>query len=377
MTQIVEGIFPAIFELLGQELLNLTQARQRDCQEVAKRLAMEVARICAESERIQSSGEVAEWAQKLACLRLKQCLHYYELGSVEGRRDLHSTLAAIVYGYINVAHRSSSYSARTTLIEDFLQGFYLEAFNAFRREAQLPMTYHPRTRLEIAEFMAFAERYAKRRIRLKGNRSQQLIILRSQTFSQQQPSEDLVDIEGASEGSGSDAEGEWSTPRLPQVRKAMSNQEDIYLVDDITEKVIHLLLKYLQERDQQQCADYFVLRLLDLPTWQIEWILAINPRERDYLQQRFKYHLERFALGPQWELVHEWLEAGLDQNLGLMPQQWQEFLAQLTADQIKHLHLKRKNQDEEAIATELGCSIIQGQKRWIKILALAWTIRNG
>jgi len=372
----VEQIFTTIFELLWQQLQNSTQAGQRNCREVAHRLATEVARICVESQRIQMSGEVEEWAKKLAQLRLKQCLHYYQQGSVKGRQDLHSTLAAIVYGYINPSYRLASYAARTTLIEDFLQAFYLEAFNAFRRETELPLTYHPKTRLDIAEFMAFAERYAKRRIRLKGNRSQQLIILRAQTFSQQQPPEELVDIETASEGGSSDSDSEWSSPALSQVRKAISNQVQIPEADEITEKVVQMLLEYLEERGQQKCADYFVFRLLDLATSQIEWILEITPRERDYLQQRFKYHLERFSLGPHWQLVHEWLEASLEQNLGLMPQEWETFTNKLTEEQRKHLNLKQDRVDDEAIADQLDCTLTQIQKRWIKILAKAWAIRN-
>ena len=372
----MEQIFTTIFELLWQQLQKSTQAGERNCRQVAHRLAEEVTRICIESQRIQASGEVEEWAKKLAQLRLKQCLHYYQQGSVKGRQDLHSTLAAIVYGYINPSYRSASYRARTTLIEDFLQAFYLESFNAFRRETELPLTYHPKTRLDIAEFMAFCERYAKRRIRLRGNRSQQLIILRAQTFSQQQPPEDLVDIQSASAGGNSDSDSEWSSPALSQVRKAMSNQEQIPEADEITEKVVQMLLEYLQERKQQECADYFVFRLLDLATSQIEWILEITPRERDYLQQRFKYHLERFALGPHWELVHEWLEAGLEQNLGLMPQEWKTFTEQLSEEQQKHLNLRQNNLNDEAIANELGCTPNQVQKRWIKILAQAWAIRN-
>jgi len=372
----VEQIFTTIFELLWQQLQNSTQAGQRNCRQVAHRVAGEVTRICIESQRIQASGEVEEWAKKLAQLRLKQCLHYYEQGSVKGREDLHSTLAAIIYGYINPSYRSASYAARKTLIDDFLQAFYLEAFNAFRREAELPLTYNPKTRLDIAEFMAFTERYAKRRIRLRGNRSQQLIILRAQTFSQQQPPEDLVDIESASQGGSSHSDSEWSTPGLSQVRKAISNQEQLPEADEIIEQVVEMLLAYLQERNQQDCADYFVFRLLDLATSQIEWILEITPRERDYLQQRFKYHLERFALGPHWELVHEWLEAGLEQNLGLMPQDWQTFTEQLSDEDQKHLELRQNNLDDEAIAHELGCTLTQVQKRWIKILAKAWEIRN-
>ncbi len=72
------------------------------------------------------------------------------------------------------------FQARYSLIEDFLQSFYSESLKAFRRENELPDGYQPRTRLELAEYMAFTEQYAKRRISLPNGQNQQLIVLRAQ-----------------------------------------------------------------------------------------------------------------------------------------------------------------------------------------------------
>jgi hypothetical protein len=154
--QSVDGIY----QLLSTELKEHVKTSEQACQEVAQRLHQEVVRICAESQRIQDSGEVLSWATALAKHRLEQCLHYYKLGSRRGRVDLHSTLSAIVYRYITPSKSQQSYQARLTLIEDFLQGFYMEALNAFRRETQLGPSYTPRSLLQLAEYMAFTERYA-------------------------------------------------------------------------------------------------------------------------------------------------------------------------------------------------------------------------
>lgn len=147
--------------------------------------------------------------------------------------------------------------------------------------------------------------------------------------------------------------------------------------DSLRENVVQELIAYLEERQQNDCADYFSLRLQDLPTQEIEAILGLTPRQRDYLQQRFKYHLMRFALSHRWELVHEWLEADLDRNLGLTPAQWQQFQEQLEPDQKDLLRLKQQGVPDTEIAQKLDCTVNQVNKRWFKLLNLAWEIRNG
>jgi hypothetical protein len=365
-----------IFQLLFKELQQSTKASEQNCHDVATRIAAEVNRICNESKRIQASGAIESSAITLARHRLQQCLRYYQLGSNRGRVELHSTLSAIIYRYINPPQKQLSYQGRLTIIEDFLQSFYLEALNAFRRESQLDSTYRPQTLLELAEYMAFTERYGKRRIPLPG-RQQQLIILRAQTFSQQQPPETSVDIEQAAEGSSNEADGTWEEPAVQQLRLAMAMQPEPEPEEDtLRSVVITELINYLEQRQQSDCADYFSLRLQDLSAQEIEEILGLTPRQRDYLQQRFKYHLIRFALLHRWELVHEWLEASLPTNLGLTPQQWQAYIAQLDDKQRSLLELKQQGQVDEKIAKTLGLSMSQLQKRWFKILELAWEIRN-
>ncbi len=365
-----------IFKLLFEEFQQSTKASEQNCHDVATRIAAEVYRICNESKRIQASGSVENSAITLARHRLQQCLRYYELGSNRGRVELHSTLSAIIYRYINPPQRQLSYQGRLTIIEDFLQSFYLEALNAFRRENQMGPTYRPQTLLELAEYMAFTERYGKRRIPLPG-RQQQLIILRAQTFSQQQPPETSVDIEQAAEGSANDSDGSWEEPAVQQLRSTMATQPEPEPEEDTLRSVVIMeLMDYLEQRQQSDCADYFSLRLQDLSAQEIESVLGLTSRQRDYLQQRFKYHLIRFALLHRWELVHEWLEVSLHTNLGLTPQQWQAYTTHLDDKQQSLLELKQQGEPDEKIAKTLGLSMAQLQKRWFKILEQAWEIRN-
>jgi hypothetical protein len=365
----------AIFQLVFSELNQATRASEQNCRNAATRIVEEVNRICTESKRIQASGEVETWSTTLARHRLKQCLKYYQLGSHRGRVELHSTLSAVVYRYITPPQVQSSYQARLTLIEDFLQGFYIESLNAFRRENHLPADFRPRGLLELAEYMSFTERYGKRRIPLPGRRSQQLIILRAQTFSQQQPPETMVDIEQAAEGSSGESENRSAVP-MPQVREQMMAMEPEVPEDALRNTVISELMSYLEERQQKDCADYFALRLQDLPASEIEAILGLTARQRDYLQQRFKYHLIRFSLSHHWELVHQWLEADLERNFGLTPQQWQILQTRLSTNQQELLRLKQSGMADASIAQTIGLTPTQLQKQWSKLLEQAWEIRN-
>jgi hypothetical protein len=365
-----------IHQLLQKELQQYTKAKEANCSEVAGRFTKEVERICEMSQRIQASGEVQMWAVKLARHRLTQCLRYYQLGSRRGRVELHSTLSAIIYRYINVPQSPTSYQVRLQLMEDFLQGFYGEATKVFREQNQLDSRYIPRTLLELAEYMAFVERYAKRRIPLPGRRSQQLIILRAQTFSQQQPPEASIDMEQAAGGATGESDNPSHDSTVQQVRESMVSNDTDPLAGNLRQSVIDELLNYLEEQGQKECGDYLVLRLQDLPTNEIESILGLTPRQRDYLQQRFKYHLIRFALSHGWELVHQWLEADLERNLGLTSHEWQTFQGQLEPRQREILRLKKQGIKDPEILQTLGITANQLQNAWFKVLDIAWKIRN-
>ncbi|MEM8503940.1 MAG: heterocyst differentiation protein HetZ [Cyanobacteria bacterium P01_D01_bin.1] len=368
-----------LFERLSQRLVAQlksahTKASIRNCHQVARRIEKDARRVCAESQRIQNSGDVEGWADNLADIRLTQCLKYAQLGSTRGRLELHSTLSAIIYRYMTPPQVQASYQARIALIEDFLQNFYVESINAFRRENEVAATYQPRSSLELAEYMAFTERYAKRRIHFSKGRSQQLIILRTQTFSKQQPPETVVDIQQAIEGT--DIEQPRTAPLQRLREELVTDETGVEGKETVRNQVVEQLMDYLIEKGQQDCADYFALRLNDLPTNEIEEILQITPRERDYLQQRFKYHLLKFSFAHNWELVHEWLGAELWKNLGLTPHQWAHFQTEMNPTQERILTLKQQQQSDQEISNHLDITATQLRKQWSNLLEKAWDIRN-
>ncbi|NEQ97473.1 MAG: HetZ-related protein [Cyanothece sp. SIO2G6] len=368
----------------GQELPTITERGQA----VIQRLTNEVQRICEKSDRIQRSGDVESWLMTLAQHRLDKCLTYYRLGSKRGRVELHSTLSSMVYRHINPGRGQYGFQARYNLIEDFLQNFYIEVLKNFRKENELPLDYQPRTRLELSEYMAFSEQYAKRRISLPGRRNQQLVVLRAQAFSQRQPIETSMDIEMAVESArGEDAEQYSRSPIVQQVREQMVEDavdpSDSVLRDRVTSE----LIQYLEDQGQHDCVDYLVLKLKDLSAPEIDEMLKLTPRQRDYLQQRFKYHVEKFACSSHWQMVHQWIGADLDQNLGMPRQQWSVFVQSLKPQQRKLLELKQqqlgnRNEAEGAplsdqdIAKLLKCTPKQVQRGWVRLLNAAWKFRN-
>ena len=366
-----------LVKLLQQELKLEVKSTGQKVQAVAARIGNEVERICRKSDRIQASGRVRSWQVSLARHRLQKCLSYYRLGSQRARVELHSTLGAMVYRHIAPLRSQLGFQARYNLIEDFLQSFYIEALKAFRRENQLPAEYTPRISLEVSEYIAFTEHYAKRRISLPGGRNQQLIVLRAQGFAKRQPDETAIDMEVAVEfPRGEEAEAFSRSNVVQQVREQMVADTIDPSESVLRDRVIAELIQYLESQGQSDCIDYLVLKLQDLAAPEIDEILGLTARQRDYLQQRFKYHMGKFARNHNWKLVHQWLGADLDQNLGMAPQRWESFQQQLSPEQQQLLQLKQARVSESEIAQNLGCTLKQTQKRWSQLLDLAWQFRN-
>ena len=368
---------PNLEEIILDELSQTVGSKSQTVLGVAKRIATEVERMCDKSLRIQTSGEVYSWQVTLGRNRLHKCLSYYHLGAKQGRTELHSNLTAMIYRYVAPSQSQLGFQGRKNLIDDFLQEFYFASIAAFRREYELPR-FQPRTQLEIAEYMMFTENYAKRRITLPNGTNQQLIVLRVQAFVKRQPAETSVDIEQAIEVSKGeyDQQSSWSASTMQQVRSQIMTETVDPSEGMLRDRIITELLQYLESQGQSDCANYLVLKLQDFSAPHIDDVLKLTPRERDYLQQRFKYHVDKFARASHWKLVHQWLGADLDQKLGMSSQQWEEFLNQLSPQHRELLQLKKVNKFDEEIAKDLRWSLKQVQKQWMDLLELAWKYRN-
>ncbi len=113
-----------------EALANRIAIEPRCVEALANRIAIEVERICDKSSRIQTSGQIKSWQITLGRHRMQKCLRYYQLGSKQGRVELHSNLGAMVYRHVTISGSELGFEARYSLIEDFLQAFYIEAIKA-------------------------------------------------------------------------------------------------------------------------------------------------------------------------------------------------------------------------------------------------------
>jgi hypothetical protein len=377
LTPAVEMDVQALTDILLRELHSSLKTKPASAKTVMLRIALEVERICQKSDRIQDSGEIQTWQLNLGRHRLQKCVQYYKLGSKQGRVELHSSLAAMVYRHIAYVEAQLSFQARYNLIEDFLQAFYIESLRAFRREHDVAEDYTPRTRLELSEYMAFTEQYAKRQIGLPGRNRQRLIVLRAQSFAKGQPPETSIDIEMAVEGAKTEeAEAQSRSYAMQQVREQMVSEAVDPAEAVLRDRVIAELKRYLEAQGQSDCVQYLELKMQDLQACDIDEALGLTTRQRDYLQQRFKYHVEKFSRSSQWKLVHQWLGADLDQKLGMTANQWEQFYGQLSEAEKTLLQLKQAQQSDKDIAKALKCTPKQAQKRWAKLLELAAAQRN-
>jgi hypothetical protein len=282
----------------------------------------------------------------------------------------------MIYRQIAPAQAQLSFAARHLLIEDFLQDFYADSLRAFRRENQVADNYTPRTRIELAEYMSFTEQYAKRRV-MTGYGAVQLLVLRAKSFAKRQPTDTVMDIELVTEfAKGEEAQMQNRSPMMQQVRERLvantTDPHDAVLRD----RVVGELVSCLENQGHKDCADYLILKLQDLTAPEIDNILGLTPRQRDYLQQRFKYHVEKFARTQEWQLVHQWLGADIDQKLGLSSKQWDAFVGQLDPMQQQLLELKRAKKSDFEIVKSLKITPKQIQKRWTQLLDMASLVRN-
>jgi hypothetical protein len=86
--------------------------------------------------------------------------------------------------------------------------------------------------------------------------------------------------------------------------------------------------------------------------------------------------VEKFAHTSHWQLVHQWLGADVEHNLGLSSKQWDAFVGQLDPMQQQLLELKRASKSDFEIVKALKITPKQIQKRWTQLLDMARIVRN-
>ncbi|HEY9796664.1 MAG TPA: HetZ-related protein 2 [Leptolyngbyaceae cyanobacterium] len=146
------------------------------------------------------------------------------------------------------------------------------------------------------------------------------------------------------------------------LRMSVRQEFEAYLIEKLGSEAVQWLRLYLQGQSQEAIAS------------------ALNkPVKEVYrLREKISYHaVHVFSIKGKPELVANWLEVSLQEhNLGLMPVQWQEFLASLTPEQHQLLEQLKAGKTPEAIAKDLNLKMNHVMGEWSKLYLAAQALRG-
>lgn len=353
---------------------------------IADRLSIKIQRIFDHSPRMQKDPIrsqkllVEHWVRRLdAYLEYQDCGHSLVRKSIVGM--------VCHYFSRSTGRLSSSLGVKTDLLEEFLQEFCIDAMRIFRRESALSEEYQPSSRLEKAEFFTFWEHYAKRSIHFSKN-SQTIARLRAQGFIKARAEWREIpiafdSIDRAIEEGLSASEGGL----LQRVREEISGQPletESDAIDALS--IVVALEKWLLDRGHPECVEYLKLRMEDAGVEKIEEQMGLTKRQRDYLQQKFRYHTDKFLLSdPYWRSVHCYLGAPIEERLGLSRAEWEGVVgwvlsqdnsgldAEIVVSVIENIE---REMSDEAIAKASGCTPHKAYRIRAKLLQSAKEIRT-
>ena len=160
----------------------------------------------------------------------------------------------------------------------------------------------------------------------------------------------------------SDYQQEQDGEERQALRIKVQEEFEEYLRANVGELEVIWLRLYLQGFSQEAIA-----KKLDVPVKQIYRI-----------REKVSYHAVRvFAIKGESDLVANWLEISLQQhNLGLTPQQWEEYLQDLTPKQLEILELLKEGKSPDEVAKILNSKAHKVVGEWSKIYLKAQALRG-
>ena len=160
----------------------------------------------------------------------------------------------------------------------------------------------------------------------------------------------------------SDYQQEQDGEERQALRIKVQEEFEEYLRANVGELEVIWLRLYLQGFSQEAIA-----KKLDVPVKQIYRI-----------REKVSYHAVRvFAIKGESDLVANWLEISLQQhNLGLTPQQWEQYLQELTPKQREILDLLKEGKNPEEVAKILNSKAHKVVGEWSKIYLKAQAMRG-
>ncbi len=136
--------------------------------------------------------------------------------------------------------------------------------------------------------------------------------------------------------------------------------------------------EYLKENLGEDATQWLQLYLKGLSQDAIAKKLGKPIKEIYRLREKIGYHAVRvFAIKDKPELIANWLETSLlEHNLGLTPQQWEQFQEKLSPVQKQVLEMSKTGKTIEEIAQNLKRKNHQIMGEWTKVYLAAQAVRS-
>jgi DNA-binding NarL/FixJ family response regulator len=146
----------------------------------------------------------------------------------------------------------------------------------------------------------------------------------------------------------------------------------------LREQVKQSFATYLHDTLDATAVQWLELHLQGFSQEAIAQELSLSTKEAYRLREKIRYHAIRvFTLKEQPELVLGWLKTSLkDHNLGLMPNQWEQFQATCTPLQQKILRDLKGGRTLDEIAEETNLKLKDVAGEWAQLYLNAQSLRQ-
>ncbi len=145
----------------------------------------------------------------------------------------------------------------------------------------------------------------------------------------------------------------------------------------LREEVKQSFLDYLGKEVDPLAAQWLKLHLQGKSQEAIATALGVPVKQVYRLREKISYHALRvFAVKAESELVMTWLGTSVDNNLGLAPDQWDEFYNALSPEQQQLVQDFKTWKTAEAIAQHRNVKVNQITGEWVKVYLAAHNLRN-
>lgn len=164
-------------------------------------------------------------------------------------------------------------------LEDFIVNLEYESYRSFRKKFNIDVNYKPKLRLEIAECLAFFQRYCFRKI---PKTKHPLFIVRAKSW-----------IKTSLNGIYSNT---FAIDALPDA-DFLFNKNTLLTEEpkDITwQDVKNDFVKYLVNKKQYMCIQYLYYYIHGYKPYEIAKQLKVDDNERDNISERLKYWARNF-----------------------------------------------------------------------------------